>query len=122
MTVLETVRIATRALRRNKLRSFLTALGIVIGVGAVIAMVAIGEGARAKVEEQFAAMGSNLLIVMPGSSSSGGMRGGFGTQPTLRQDCRGSLAAASASRKPCVSSSRRRRCSPPSKAPASTRT
>jgi putative ABC transport system permease protein len=83
MTALETVRIATRALRRNKLRSFLTALGIVIGVAAVIAMVAIGEGARAKVEEQFAAMGSNLLIVMPGSSSSGGMRGGFGSQPTL---------------------------------------
>jgi putative ABC transport system permease protein len=86
MGPLQTARLAFRALLRNKLRSFLTALGIIIGVAAVIAMVAIGEGARAQVEETFAAMGTNLLIVMPGSSSSGGMRGGFGTQPTLTWD------------------------------------
>jgi putative ABC transport system permease protein len=83
MGPLQTVRLAIRALFRNALRSFLTALGIIIGVGAVIAMVAIGEGAKSQVEESFAAMGTNLLIVMPGSSSSGGARGGFGTQPTL---------------------------------------
>jgi putative ABC transport system permease protein len=86
MGPLQTSRLALRALLRNKLRSFLTALGIIIGVAAVIAMVAIGEGARSQVEATFAAMGTNLLIVMPGSSSSGGARGGFGTQPTLTWD------------------------------------
>jgi putative ABC transport system permease protein len=65
------------------MRSFLTALGIIIGVAAVIAMVSIGEGARSRVEASFASMGTNLLIVMPGSSTSGGARGGFGSQPTL---------------------------------------
>ncbi len=79
----QTLRVATRALLRNKMRSFLTTLGIIIGVGAVIAMVAIGEGAKAKVEESFASMGSNVLIIMSGSSSQGGMRGGFGSAPTL---------------------------------------
>src|SRR4051812_4069939 len=86
MSIWQTVRVAIRALLRNKMRSFLTTLGIIIGVGAVIAMVAIGEGAKSKVEEAFAAMGSNLLIVMPGSSSSGGAQGGFGSQPTLTWD------------------------------------
>ncbi len=86
MGPLQTTRLASRALLRNKLRSFLTALGIIIGVAAVIAMVAIGEGAKSQVEETFAAMGTNLLIVMPGSASSGGARGGFGTQPTLTWD------------------------------------
>jgi putative ABC transport system permease protein len=81
-----TLRIALRALLRNKLRSFLTTLGIIIGVSAVIAMVAIGEGAKAQVESAFAAMGTSLLIVMPGSTSSGGARGGFGSQPTLTWD------------------------------------
>jgi putative ABC transport system permease protein len=86
MNPLLTLRIALRALLRNKLRSFLTTLGIIIGVAAVIAMVAIGEGAKAKVEEAFAGMGTNLLIVMPGSTTSGGSRGGFGSQPTLTWD------------------------------------
>jgi putative ABC transport system permease protein len=86
MNLLQTLRVAVRALLRNKMRSFLTTLGIIIGVSAVIAMVAIGEGAKAQVEAQFAAMGSNLLIVLPGSSSSGGMRGGFGSMPTLTWD------------------------------------
>jgi putative ABC transport system permease protein len=76
-------RVSARALLRNKMRSSLTALGVVIGVGAVIAMVAIGEGAKRRVEETFEAMGTNLVIVLPGSSSSGGMRGGAGTQATL---------------------------------------
>jgi putative ABC transport system permease protein len=86
MNPLLTFRIAMRALLRNKMRSFLTMLGIIIGVAAVIAMVAIGEGAKAQVEKAFATMGTSLLIVMPGSTSSGGARGGFGSQPTLTWD------------------------------------
>jgi putative ABC transport system permease protein len=82
----QTTRIAVRALLRNKLRSFLTMLGIVIGVGAVIAMVAIGQGAKARVEATFASMGSNLLIVIPGSTAAGGMHGGFGSMPSLTWD------------------------------------
>jgi putative ABC transport system permease protein len=83
VSLLQTVRVALRALLRNKLRSFLTALGIIIGVAAVIAMVAIGEGAKANVEATFAAMGTNLLVVMSGSTTAGGSRGGFGSMPTL---------------------------------------
>ena len=86
MTGLQTIRIAGKALMRNKLRSFLTALGIIIGVGAVIAMVAIGDGAKAMVEKSFAAMGSNLLVVMSGSTTAGGAHGGFGSMPTLTWD------------------------------------
>ncbi|MBS2033319.1 MAG: ABC transporter permease, partial [Deltaproteobacteria bacterium] len=79
-------RLAGRALLRNKMRSFLTALGVVIGVGAVIAMVAIGEGAKFRVAQTFESMGTNLLIVLPGSAQSGGMRGGSGSQATLTWD------------------------------------
>jgi len=86
MNPLLTFRIALRALLRNKLRSFLTTLGISIGVAAVIATVAIGEGAKAKVEQAFAALGTNLLIVIPGSTTAGGSRGGFGSQLTLTWD------------------------------------
>ncbi len=71
---------------RNKLRSFLTTLGMIFGVGAVIATVAIGEGARSAVEAAFASMGTNLLVVLPGTTTSGGARGGSGTQPTLTWD------------------------------------
>ncbi len=67
---LQTLRVALRAILRNKLRAFLTTLGIVIGVGAVIAMMAIGAGAKARVKQAFAAMGTNLLIVLPGSTSA----------------------------------------------------
>ena len=81
-----TLRIALRAVLRNKMRSFLTTLGIIIGVGAVIAMMAIGAGAKAQVESAFAAMGTNLLIVLPGSTSAGGSFGGFGSMPTLTWD------------------------------------
>ena len=86
MTAGETVRVAVRALGRNTLRSFLTALGIIIGDGAVIAMVAIGVGAKARVEQAFSSMGTNLLMVMPGSFSSRGVAGGFGSLPTLTWD------------------------------------
>jgi putative ABC transport system permease protein len=83
---LQTFRVAFRALARNKLRSFLTTLGMVIGVSAVIAMVAIGDGAKARVEETFAAMGSNMLVILPGTTSTGGAQGGFGSAPTLTWD------------------------------------
>ena len=83
MNFLETFLVAARALLRNKIRSFLTTLGIIIAVAAVIAMFALGEGSQASVQEQIAAMGTNILIVLSGSSQGGGARGGFGSQPTL---------------------------------------
>ena len=86
MNPLQTLRVAFRAILRNKLRAFLTTLGIMIGVGAVIAMMAIGAGAKAQVEQAFAAMGTNILIVLPGSTSSGGVKGGYGSMPTLTWD------------------------------------
>ena len=67
----------------NKMRSSLTMLGIIIGVGAVITMLAIGTGARQRISEQISSMGSNLLIVLPGSTTAGGVRMGAGTQSTL---------------------------------------
>ncbi|HEX7218311.1 MAG TPA: ABC transporter permease [Burkholderiales bacterium] len=79
-------KIALRALAVNKLRSALTMLGIVIGVGAVIVMIAVGAGAQARVEEQIRALGSNLLLVMPGSTTAGGVRMGFGSGSTLTED------------------------------------
>src|SRR5512134_3620088 len=86
MSAASILRVAWRALLRNRMRSFLTTLGVIIGVAAVIAMVAIGEGAKARVEQSFAAMGTSLLIVMSGSTTSGGARGGFGSMPTLTWD------------------------------------
>ena len=86
MNLLMTLRVALRALLRNKLRSFLTALGIIVGTGAVIAMVSIGEGAKARVEQTFAAMGTHLLIVRSGSATAGGFRGGAESQPSLTWD------------------------------------
>ncbi|HEX9443116.1 MAG TPA: ABC transporter permease, partial [Candidatus Binatia bacterium] len=76
-------RIALRALGRNKLRSFLTMLGIIIGVGAVIAMVAIGEGAKALVRQQIASLGTNLLVILPGAVNLGGARTGSGGRQSL---------------------------------------
>lgn len=78
-----TLKISFRALKVNKMRSALTMLGIIIGVGAVIAMLAVGTGASRKISEQISSMGSNLLIILPGATSSGGVRMGAGTQPTL---------------------------------------
>ncbi|MGH7390575.1 MAG: ABC transporter permease [Candidatus Rokuibacteriota bacterium] len=86
MTVLESARSALRALRVNKLRSALTMLGIIIGVGAVIAMVAVGAGAQARVAEQIQSLGSNLIIVLPGSTTAGGVRGGQGSRLTVTED------------------------------------
>jgi len=78
-----TFRISFRALKVNKMRSALTMLGIIIGVGAVIAMLAVGTGASKKISDQISSMGSNLLIILPGATTAGGVRMGSGTQPTL---------------------------------------
>lgn len=79
-----TVRIAHRALGRNKMRSALTMLGVIIGVGAVIAMVAIGQGAHASIRAKIASLGANSLIVLPGSTTQSGVRYGWGGRSTLR--------------------------------------
>jgi putative ABC transport system permease protein len=78
-----TIKIALRALRRNAMRSLLTTLGIIIGVAAVIAMVSIGQGASVSVQEQIARMGNNMLIVLSGTTTQGGVRSGSGGAPTL---------------------------------------
>jgi putative ABC transport system permease protein len=86
MKLLSSLKVALRALKINKMRSFLTMLGIIIGVGAVIIMVAIGTGASEMIAQQIASMGSNLLIVIPGATTSGGARMGFGSVSTLTSD------------------------------------
>ena len=77
---------AWRALGANRMRTFLTMLGMIIGVGAVILMLAIGQGVRQSVESSIASMGSNLFIILSGSTTSGGARMGFGASPTLTVD------------------------------------
>ena len=86
MTFLATLKVALAALRTNKLRSALTMLGIIIGVGAVIAMVGVGAGAQARVEDQIKSLGSNLIIVLSGNVMAGGARMGAGSQPTISED------------------------------------
>ena len=86
MMVWQSVRIALSALRVNKLRSALTMLGIIIGVGAVIAMVAVGAGAQARVAEQIQSLGSNLIIVLSGSVTASGVRMGQGSQLTITEE------------------------------------
>jgi putative ABC transport system permease protein len=83
---LQSARVALRALRVNKLRSALTMLGIIIGVGAVIAMVGVGAGAQARVAEQIQSLGSNLIIVLSGSTTAGGIRGGQGSRLTITEE------------------------------------
>ena len=83
MRLTTTFRTSLRALQRNKMRSLLTALGIIIGVGAVIAMVSIGNGAKAQVESQIASLGENVILVMSGSVNSRGVSSGFGGASTL---------------------------------------
>lgn len=80
------IRIALRALRTNRMRSALTMLGIIIGVAAVISMVAIGSGATARIQEQIASIGSNVIIVLSGSITSNGIRLGSGASLTLSSD------------------------------------
>ena len=90
-----TLKISLRALRVNKMRSALTMLGVIIGVGAVIAMLAIGTGASNQIQQQISSLGSNLLMVLPGATTSGGVRMGAGTESTL------TLADAEAVLKEC---------------------
>ncbi len=86
MNIIATFKIAARALRRNTLRTLLTMLGIIIGVGAVITMVSIGNGAKAQLEASIATLGQNVVTVLSGSVSRGGFRMGFGSAGTLTQD------------------------------------
>ena len=90
-----TLRTAGRALRRNKLRSVLTMLGIIIGVAAVIAMVSIGQGADAAVQEQIRSLGTDLLMIVPGATTATGVRSGWGGVSTL------TVADAQAIKKEC---------------------
>lgn len=92
-----TIRISIRSLRANKMRSFLTMLGIIIGVGAVIAMLAVGTGAKNRIAAQISSIGSNLIMILPGATTAGGVRMGAGTQPTL------SMGDAEAIRRECPS-------------------
>ena len=80
------IRVAYRALGRNKMRSVLTMLGIIIGVAAVIAMVSIGQGARSSVQAQIASLGTNVLMVFPDHTTQSGVRGGMGTLANLLED------------------------------------
>jgi putative ABC transport system permease protein len=86
-------RIALRALRVNRMRSALTMLGIVIGVAAVIAMVGVGTGATDRIQEQIQSIGSNLIIVQPGSLNSNGVRLGSGGVVSVSQDDEKAIAA-----------------------------
>jgi len=86
MRILATLKIALRALRRNKLRTLLTMLGMIIGVGAVIAMVGIGNGAKSQIESQIASMGQNVVLVWSGSFTRAGVHSGWGGAGTLSID------------------------------------
>jgi len=86
MHIARTLRVSLRALTRNKMRSFLTILGIIIGVGAVIAMVSLGEGAKQAVVDRFNSMGTNLLFISPGSKNFRGLHTGSGGWDTLKED------------------------------------
>jgi putative ABC transport system permease protein len=86
MSLLGLLRVAMRALAVNKLRSGLTMLGIIIGVAAVIVMIAVGAGAQARVEEQIRSLGSNLLLILSGTTTAGGVRMGFGSNLTISED------------------------------------
>ncbi|MGB6053618.1 MAG: ABC transporter permease [Burkholderiaceae bacterium] len=86
MNLLATLRIALKALRVNLLRSMLTMLGIIIGVAAVITMIAVGGGAQARIQDQINSLGSNLMIIIPGSTTASGVRLGAGANQNLTED------------------------------------
>lgn len=86
MNLVATFRIAINALRLNKMRSMLTMLGIIIGVGAVITMIAVGGGVRERVQNQIKSLGSNLMIILPGSTTASGVRMGSGANLNLTED------------------------------------
>jgi len=88
---------AAQAIMRNKLRAILTMLGVFIGVAALIAMVAVGQGANAAVEKEIENLGTNLLVILPGATTSSGVRGGHGSASTLTvEDARAIPGAAPA--------------------------
>ena len=86
MRFFEILRISFDALLRNKMRSLLTMLGIIIGVGAVIAMVAIGQGAQTSVEAQINSLGTNVILIFPGTTTKSGVSAGAGTNTTLTEE------------------------------------
>jgi len=86
MSIIMTLLVALKALNRNKMRTMLTMLGMIIGVGAVITMVAIGKGAQSTIEEQVKAAGTNLITINAGNFTQGGVRGGSGMSTTLTPD------------------------------------
>ena len=86
MTYMDSVYSALGAIRVNVLRSVLTALGIIIGVAAVIIMIAVGAGAQSKVDNLIKSLGSNLVLVLPGTTTSSGARGARGSRPTITED------------------------------------
>jgi len=88
MSLLMTMRVALRALGRNKLRTGLTMLGIIIGVGAVIVMVALGTGAQGAIEDQIRNAGTNMITIFPGSANTGGVRQGGGTNRLTADDAK----------------------------------
>ena len=99
----ESFMMALTSLYANKMRSLLTMLGIIIGVGAVIALVSVGMGVRSNVTSSIASLGSNMLIISPGASNKGGVRGAAGSRQTLKYD------DAKAIRKSRISPTSRRR-------------
>src|SRR6187401_2049990 len=88
MSILMTLRVAFKALARNKLRTALTMLGMIIGVAAVITMVALGTGASAAIEEQIRGSGTNMITIFPGSANTGAVRQGGGTSRLSEDDAK----------------------------------
>ncbi|MCL4464702.1 MAG: ABC transporter permease [Chloroflexi bacterium] len=96
MNASETFKVALQSLASNKMRSALTMLGMIIGVGAVIALMAVGQGAQASIDQRINSMGSNLLFITPGAAQSGGVRSAAGTAPTLTYEDAQAMAAPGA--------------------------
>jgi putative ABC transport system permease protein len=93
MSYLEALRLAVRRLRTNRLRTALTALGVIIGVGALVALLAVGSGTQARLTSRIASLGTNLLSVQSGATFTGGVRGAAGSATTLTRDDATALAA-----------------------------
>ena len=93
MKLFNLFRIAYRSLNRNKLRSFLTMLGIIIGVASVIAMLAIGEGSNQTIQKSISSLGTNSIFIYPGTNTNGGVRGGAGSNQTLKLEDADAIAA-----------------------------
>ncbi len=86
------IKVAAESIRKNRMRTLLTMLGIIIGVGAVIVMVAIGEGAQSRIRQQIDNLGTNMIVITPGASSQGGVSRGAGSLNGLTLDDAQTLA------------------------------